>query len=86
MYFVLAGMHERFHLLSYGLAIVLVFIGSKMLLMDVYKIPVSWSLGFTVVVLALTMMLSLKIPAKKGEAQSAYPFKARKDEEREPRD
>ena len=38
-------MHERFHLLSYGLAIVLVFIGTKMLLIDVYKIPVSWSLG-----------------------------------------
>ena len=34
MYFLLAGMHERFHLLSYGLAIVLVFIGAKMLLID----------------------------------------------------
>jgi len=86
MYFVLAGMHERFHLLSYGLAIVLVFIGTKMLLMDVYKIPVSWSLGFTVVVLALTMILSLKIPPRTGEAQSAYPFKPKKEEEREPRD
>ena len=41
MYFLLAGMHERFHLLTYGLAIVLVFIGAKMLLIDVYKIPVS---------------------------------------------
>ncbi|HEX5638784.1 MAG TPA: TerC family protein, partial [Burkholderiaceae bacterium] len=40
MYFLLAGMHERFHLLSYGLAIVLAFIGTKMLLLDVYKIPV----------------------------------------------
>jgi tellurite resistance protein TerC len=40
MYFLLANMHERFHLLSYGLAIVLVFIGAKMLLIDVYKIPV----------------------------------------------
>jgi tellurite resistance protein TerC len=39
MYFLLANMHERFHLLSYGLAIVLVFIGAKMLLIDVYKIP-----------------------------------------------
>jgi tellurite resistance protein TerC len=85
MYFMLAGMHERFHLLSYGLAIVLVFIGTKMLLMDIYKIPVSWSLGFTVVVLALTMVLSLKIPPKKGEAQSAYPFAAKKEEKQEPR-
>jgi tellurite resistance protein TerC len=64
MYFMLAGMHERFHLLSYGLAIVLIFIGTKMLLLDVFKIPVSWSLGFTVVVLALTMILSLKIPPR----------------------
>ena len=38
MYFLLANMHERFHLLSYGLAIILVFIGVKMLLIDVYKL------------------------------------------------
>jgi tellurite resistance protein TerC len=78
MYFLLAGMHERFHLLSYGLAIVLVFIGAKMLLLDVYKIPVVWSLGFTVVVLAVTMVLSLKIPAKAGQGGGAYPFPSRK--------
>jgi tellurite resistance protein TerC len=73
MYFLLAGMHERFHLLSYGLAIVLVFIGAKMLLLDVYKIPVTWSLGFTVATLAVTMILSLRIPAK-GARGGAYPF------------
>jgi tellurite resistance protein TerC len=78
MYFLLAGMHERFHLLSYGLAIVLVFIGIKMLLLDVYKIPVAWSLGFTVVTLAVTMLLSLKIPAKPGAGGGAYPFGTRK--------
>ena len=80
MYFLLAGMHERFHLLSYGLAIVLVFIGSKMLLIDLYKIPVSVSLAFTVLVLAATMILSLRIPPR-GKATSAYPFKAKKDAE-----
>jgi tellurite resistance protein TerC len=78
MYFLLAGMHERFHLLSYGLAIVLVFIGTKMLLIDVYKIPIAWSLGFTVVVLALTMLLSLRIPARPGAGGSAYPFGVKK--------
>jgi len=67
MYFLLANMHDRFHLLSYGLAIVLVFIGTKMLLIDVYKIPVSWSLSFTVTVLALAMLLSLRIPARSDE-------------------
>jgi tellurite resistance protein TerC len=74
MYFVLAGMHERFHLLSYGLAIVLVFIGTKMLLIDLYKIPIVWSLGFTVLTLAITMVLSLRIPAKPGQSKTAFPF------------
>ena len=78
MYFLLAGMHERFHLLSYGLAIVLVFIGTKMLLIDVYKIPIAWSLGFTVVTLALTMLISLKVPAKRKAPVGAYPFGAKK--------
>ncbi len=79
MYFLLAGMHERFHLLSYGLAIVLVFIGTKMLLIDLYKIPVAWSLVFTVVTLAATMLISLKVPPKgKGPSGGAYPFGAKK--------
>jgi tellurite resistance protein TerC len=77
MYFLLAGMHERFHLLSYGLAIVLLFIGTKMLLIDVYKIPVAWSLGITLTVLVATMVLSLAI-APKGKVQAAYPFAARR--------
>jgi len=79
MYFLLAGMHERFHLLTYGLAIVLVFIGAKMLLIDVYKIPVGWSLAFTVVVLAATMMLSLWIP-QRVPAGGAYPFGTKRRE------
>ena len=81
MYFLLANMHERFHLLSYGLAMVLVFIGAKMLLIDVYKIPVVYSLGFTAITLAVTMILSLKIPPK-GAAGSAYPFGSKKQDER----
>ena len=40
MYFLLAAMASKFHLLSYGLAVVLVFIGAKMMLIDVIKIPV----------------------------------------------
>jgi tellurite resistance protein TerC len=79
MYFLLAGMHERFHLLSYGLAVVLVLIGCKMLLIDIYKVPVAWSLGMTVAVLAASMVLSLRIPARKGAGHGAYPFAARRD-------
>ncbi|AWB32807.1 hypothetical protein DBV39_02725 [Orrella marina] len=75
MFFLLASMHDKFHLLSYGLAIVLVFIGTKMLLIDLYKIPIGISLGFTVLVLAATMILSVKFPAKEGESSgSAFPF------------
>jgi tellurite resistance protein TerC len=81
LYFMLAGMHERFHLLSYGLAIVLAFIGIKMLLIDVYKIPVAFSLAFTVIVLIATMLLSLRIPPEPGAAGSAYPFRARDSED-----
>ena len=43
MYFMLAGMADRFSLLKYGLALVLVFIGTKMLLIDIYPIPVPFS-------------------------------------------
>ena len=76
MYFLLAGMHERFHLLSYGLAVVLLFIGTKMLLIDVYKIPVAVSLGATALILAVSMVLSQMIPATgKG---TAYPFARKK--------
>lgn len=79
MYFLLANMQERFHLLSYGLAIVLIFIGIKMLLIDIYKIPVAVSLGFTALTLATAMVLSLRIPAR-GKGGSAYPFGIKRDD------
>jgi tellurite resistance protein TerC len=81
MYFLLASMHERFHLLSYGLAIVLGFIGIKMLLIDIYKIPIVWSLGFTVTTLAVTMLLSLRLPPRPGKTGTAFPFSPKKDSE-----
>ncbi len=60
MYFLLAAVASKFHLLNYGLAVVLVFIGTKMVLIDVYKIPVAVSLGVVVAILAVTMLLSLR--------------------------
>ena len=78
MYFLLAGMHERFHLLSYGLSIILMLIGAKMLLMDVFKIPVIWSLGATAAVLVASVALSLLIKPK-GITGSAYPFKPKEE-------
>ena len=59
LYFLLADMAERFHLLSYGLAVILVFIGTKMLLLDVYKIPVFVALGVVAGVLATAVVASL---------------------------
>lgn len=79
MYFLLASVQERFHLLPYGLALVLLLIGTKMLLIDIYKIPVLWSLAATVVILTITMILSVFIPAKEPEKpRSAYPFSVKK--------
>ena len=66
MYFLLAAVANKFHLLNYGLAIVLVFIGTKMMIVDFYKIPVAVSLGVVVTVLALTMWLSVRNPPADG--------------------
>nr|WP_275692576.1 TerC family protein [Stenotrophomonas sp. Y6] len=66
MFFLLAGMADRFHLLPYGLAVILGFIGAKMLLIDLYKIPVPVSLGVVAAILLVTMVLSLKLPPKGG--------------------
>lgn len=65
MYFMLAGMAERFHLLKYGLAMVLVFVGTKMLIADYYKIPVQLSLGTVVVIIATFMIASLWVTRKR---------------------
>ena len=64
MFFLLAGMADRFHLLPFGLALVLAFIGSKMLLIDVLKIPVLVSLGVVVAIIGATVVASLLRPAK----------------------
>ena len=64
MYFLLAAMASKFHLLSYGLAVILAFIGTKMMLIDLYKIPVMVSLGVVVGILAITMVWSLKTAPK----------------------
>ncbi len=62
MFFLLSGLADRFHLLPYGLALVLMFIGTKMLLIDFYKIPVGLALGVVVAIIAATMALSVLRP------------------------
>ncbi|MEY4593423.1 MAG: hypothetical protein RIR18_2318, partial [Pseudomonadota bacterium] len=51
MFFLLADMADRFHLLKYGLAVVLTFIGAKMLIVDFYKIPIGPALGVVAFIL-----------------------------------
>ena len=60
MYFLLAAVANKFHLLSYGLSVILVFIGVKMCLIDIYKIPVAVSLAVVVGILAVTMVWSVR--------------------------
>lgn len=60
MFFLLQAVASKFHLLNYGLAVILVFIGTKMMLIDIFKIPVAVSLGVVVGILAITMLWSAK--------------------------
>ncbi len=60
MYFLLADMADRFSLLKYGLAIVLMFVGVKMMLIDIFKIPVLISLGVVATIIATSIILSLR--------------------------
>jgi tellurite resistance protein TerC len=64
MYFLLADMADRFSLLKYGLAIVLMFVGVKMMLIDVFKIPVMISLGVVAAIIATSIILSLRKDAR----------------------
>lgn len=60
MFFLLAGSASKMYYLPYGLGIILVFIGFKMLMLDVFHMPILISLGFIVVVLAITAWLSIR--------------------------
>jgi tellurite resistance protein TerC len=68
MYFLLAGVMEKFHLLKIGLAVVLAFVGVKMLLIDVYKIPILASLAVIVAVIGGSIGLSFLFPQRAKEA------------------
>jgi len=62
MYFLLAGIITKFHYLKVGLSIVLIFVGAKMLLMDVYKLPILVSLGAIAGILGASIVASLLRP------------------------
>ena len=67
LYFLLASAITRFSHLKTGLSIVLIFVGAKMLLTDVYKIPIGVSLSVIAGILVATVVLSLRFPAPSDE-------------------
>jgi tellurite resistance protein TerC len=67
LYFLLAGVIHKFHYLKLGLSAVLAFVGAKMLLTDVYKIPIGVSLGVIALALAAAVVLSLLFPKRVEE-------------------
>ncbi len=69
LYFLLAGIMDRFVYLKHGLALVLVFVGSKMLLSEVYKLPIALSLGVVGGILAASILASIWATRRNG----AYP-------------
>ena len=67
MFFLLAGAAPKMHYLPYGLGIILVFIGFKMLMLDVFHMPIWISLGFIIITLAITAWLSIRHNNKHDE-------------------
>jgi tellurite resistance protein TerC len=64
LFFLLSGVIGRFHLLKPALAAVLAFVGAKMLLVDVYKIPIGASLGVIATLIAAGVVGSLLFPKR----------------------
>ena len=71
LYFLLADLANRFHLLAYGLALVLVFIGDKMLMIDFYKIPIGYALLVTASLIAGSIILSLRSSGESAHGKPA---------------
>jgi tellurite resistance protein TerC len=65
MYFALAGLMDAFHYLHYGLAVILMFIGAKMLVSHYYRIPTEAALAVVGLVLAISVLASVLHPQKK---------------------
>src|SRR5688572_266894 len=66
MYFLLAGVVNKFVYLKYGLSAILTFIGVKMLIINWYHVPIWFSLGFILVTLAITIGASFLFPPTGG--------------------
>lgn len=75
LYFLLAGMFDRFTYLKVGLAVVLMFVGTKMLVSDFYKVPIWASLGVIALTLTVAIVVSMRArPRSAGPGTPAGPW------------
>jgi tellurite resistance protein TerC len=82
LYFLLADVIHRFHYLKVGLSAVLIFVGAKMLAIDVYKVPIGISLGVIVLLLGASIVASWLWPPRftKSSSQPAAATRQAVDE------
>jgi len=66
-YFALAALTAMFHYLNYALSFILAFVGVKMLLADIYEIPIAVTLWTVLAVLVVSVLASVVFPAKKKD-------------------
>lgn len=71
LYFLLADMNDRFHLLKYGLSLVLLFIGVKLLILPWFHIPIVWSLSLVVILVGSSMIASMMMPPSPARPKPA---------------
>jgi len=84
LYFLLAGLMHKFRFLSYGLGLVLVFVGAKMLIHDWIAIPIELSLAIVLGILAVAIALSLLVPEPPEEVPLPDPLEIAGDFEHSP--
>jgi len=73
LYFALAGLMRLFHYLHYGLSIVLVFIGLKMLLSNFYKFPIELTLAIVAGILSISILASIMTTKPNTQAPQTNP-------------
>jgi tellurite resistance protein TerC len=73
LYFLLAGVLDRFHLLKVGLALVLIFVGGKMMAMEWVKVPIGASLAIIAAILATAVIASVLRPIPPPEGETSKP-------------
>jgi len=72
LFFAVAGVMGIFHYLKYGLSVILSLIGVKMIIKDLYDVPIEWALGGIAFVLAVSIIASLLFPEQEQADETEY--------------